>query len=62
MQAADIKEDCNAFTVCVAIGMFVLGLCLITLLSFFPGTGLLDMWIPLVSYEMQKFLPVEVGQ
>ena len=34
MQTADIKKDCNLFTVCVAIGMFVLGLWRITLPSF----------------------------
>ena len=42
MQAADLEKDLNSFTVCVAIGMFVLGLWGITLPSFFsPGTGLL---------------------
>ena len=41
MQAADIKKDCNSFTVRVAIGMFVLGLWGITLPSFLSGTGLL---------------------
>ena len=42
MQAAGLKKDCNSFTVCVAIGMFVLGVWGITLHLFFPsGTGLL---------------------
>ena len=40
MQAADLEKDCNLFTVCVAIGMFVLGVWEITLPSFFSGTGL----------------------
>ena len=41
MQAADMeKKDCNSFTLCVAIGMFVLGLWGIDLPSYFPGTGL----------------------
>ena len=35
MQAADLEKDCNSFTTCVAIGMFVLGVWEITLLSFF---------------------------
>ena len=45
MQAADLEKDCNSFTVCVAIGMFVLGVWGITLPSLFclfPGTGLLS--------------------
>ena len=43
IQAADLEKDCTSFTVCVAIGMFVLGVWGITLPSFyfFSGTGLL---------------------
>ena len=41
MQATDHEKDCNLFTVCAAIGLFVLGLWGITLPSFFSGTGLL---------------------
>ena len=43
MQTAYLEKDRNSFTVCVAIGMFVLGVWGITLPSFFflPGTGLL---------------------
>ena len=41
MQAADLEKECNSFTVCVAIGMFVLGVWGIILPSFFSGTGLL---------------------
>ena len=41
MQAADLEKDSNSFTVCVAIGMFVLGVWGATLPSFvFSGTGL----------------------
>ena len=38
MHAADLEKDCNSLTVCVAIGMFVLGVCGITHPSwvFFP--------------------------
>ena len=35
MQAADLEKDCNSFTVCVAISMFVLGLWEIIFPSFF---------------------------
>ena len=41
IQAANLEKDCNSFTVCVAIGMFVLGLWGISLpSSFLSGTGL----------------------
>ena len=44
MQAADLEKDCNSFTVCVVIGMFVLGVWGITLPFFsFSGTGLLNL-------------------
>ena len=36
IQAADLEKDCNSFIVCVAIGMFVLGVWGITFPSFFP--------------------------
>ena len=35
IQAADLEKDCNSFTLCVAIGIVVLGVRGITLLSFF---------------------------
>ena len=42
MQAANLEKDCNSFTVCVAIGMFVLGVKGITFPSFFfSGTGIM---------------------
>ena len=41
MQAADLEKDCNSFTVCVAIGMFVLpGVWGTILPSFVFRTGL----------------------
>ena len=43
IQAADLDKDCNSFTVCVAVGMFALGVWGITLSSFSSSseTGIL---------------------
>ena len=53
MQAADLKKDGNSFTVCVAIGMFALGVWGITLPGgFFSGTGLLYKFLLLLYSPM----------